>query len=1208
MHLFAILILISSIFILSVGIFVYSQNRKSPINRVFLFLCILAFYFSFIESMLHDADSISSAYLWLKLTALWTFLPAVFFHFTLVFTKSGLLRRSRWIPVLIYAPAALFSIIELTTDLITTTPVLKYWGYTYGYSPHPLPFLVELAWMFGLFGVSLLLITRHYFRTPEVQEKKQIKCIMIGFSVVVIVTFVSEIVFPFFQINLPTTETISILFFFALIGYAIWKYELFVVSPAMAADNIVSTMTDSLILLDNSHTIISVNDATLKILRYRKEELIGLPFSAIFSDPAGTEAILSGITVSGPVTDLETSYRSKEGIAIPISFSGSVIRDAKGDSIGTVCISRDITERKRAEDALRESEEKLRTLFNNANDMITLHGFDASGMPGTYIEVNDAACRRLKYSREELLSKSPKDIVAPETLNRMAQNTRALRATGNATFEMIHLTKDQQRIPVEISAHLFDFKGKPHVLSMVRDITERKQVEEALHLFKDLVDHSSDAIGMSTPEGRHYYQNEAFNRLFGDIGNNPPETAYVDKAIGKRVFDTIRGGGNWQGEVKMFRKDRTILDIFLRAYAIRNPKGHTIGLVGLHTDITERKRVEENLKASEEKFHAVFENANDAILLIAISPDGLPEKFVEVNETACRRLKYTREEFLGLSLREIDAQETWEKIRENMKNLLEKGHATFEGVHVTRDRERIPVEVSAHAFNHHGQELVLAHVRDITERKRAEHDLRESEIKYRSILDNIQDAFYRSDRDGNLIMISPSGAKLLGVISIDELLGLNIAEKIYANPDDRIKLLDVMEKYGFVEDFEVDLRRKDGSVVTVSTSSHYYFDSSGELEGVEGIFRDITERKEAEEALKKSERIMKDIISFLPDATFVIDKNGEVIAWNHAMVEMTGVPAEQMIGKGNYEYALPLYHERRPITIDLVLHDDPTVTAKYLVMKKEGSTRFSEIFIPHFNKGKGAHLWFAATPLYDADGNLMGAIESIRDITALKQANEQLHLLLREKEILLREIHHRVRNTLQLAVSMMKIQSRRENNTRVRDALFDTQNRLNAIASTFDMIYHSEDISRVNLRNIISSIVGSIRSAYETREHHIQSDIRIDITEMGVDLALPLALIISELVINAFQNAFPDGRSGMVTITGSEDEHGQIILTVNDNGSGLPEGLDPAESGTTGFTLVRTLVQQIDGVLSYETSGKGTGFIITVSRDAEFKKSGVSEV
>ncbi len=122
---------------------------------------------------------------------------------------------------------------------------------------------------------------------------------------------------------------------------------------------------------------------------------------------------------------------------------------------------------------------------------------------------------------------------------------------------------------------------------------ELKARNEELHLFKALVEDSSDAIGMATPAGKHFYQNRAFGNLFGDVGENPCETAYVDPEVGHQVFAAIKAGRNWQGEVKMFKKDKTILDILLRAYAIQNPEGRILGLVGLHTDITSLKRAEE---------------------------------------------------------------------------------------------------------------------------------------------------------------------------------------------------------------------------------------------------------------------------------------------------------------------------------------------------------------------------------------------------------------------------------------------------------------------------------------------------------------------------------------------------------------------------------------------------------------------------------------
>ncbi len=183
-----------------------------------------------------------------------------------------------WISLLIYGPAALFSFIELSTNLIIATPVLRYWGYSYQYAPNMIPYLIELAWAFGIVVLSLFLCIWYYFHVPGLQQKNQTKYIVVGFSVAIIGEFVSEAVLPFFHIVIPETETIFFIFFSGMVSYTILKFELFVVNPTTAADNIVSTMTDALILLDHSNTIMSVNEETVKIVGYPQENLVGRPF------------------------------------------------------------------------------------------------------------------------------------------------------------------------------------------------------------------------------------------------------------------------------------------------------------------------------------------------------------------------------------------------------------------------------------------------------------------------------------------------------------------------------------------------------------------------------------------------------------------------------------------------------------------------------------------------------------------------------------------------------------------------------------------------------------------------------------------------------------------------------------------------------------------------------------------------------------------
>jgi len=172
---------------------------------------------------------------------------------------------------------------------------------------------------------------------------------------------------------------------------------------------------------------------------------------------------------------------------------------------------------------------------------------------------------------------------------------------------------------------------------------------------------------------------------------------------------------------------------------------------------------------------------------------------------------------------------------------------------------------------------------------------------------------------------------------------------------------------------------------------------TSELLGLnEELQPEIAERKVAERELIDSRRRLADIINFLPDATLVINQEGKVIAWNQAMEEMTGIGAAEMLGKGDYEYARPFYGERRPILIDLVLRPNKREETLYYLFERDNDTITAEVFIPTF-KG-GTHLRAKARPLYDAHGNVVGAIESIRDITTRKEAEAKVRKLTTELE------------------------------------------------------------------------------------------------------------------------------------------------------------------------------------------------------------------
>jgi len=281
---------------------------------------------------------------------------------------------------------------------------------------------------------------------------------------------------------------------------------------------------------------------------------------------------------------------------------------------------------------------------------------------------------------------------------------------------------------------------------------------------------------------------------------------------------------------------------------------------------------------------------------------------------------------------------------------------------------------------------------DITDFMRADEALRESESRFRTLFESANDTIFTMDQY-IFIDCNPKTLEMFGCTR-EQIIGqppYRFSPEV--QPDGRKSIEKAQEKIeaalrGQTQLFEWKHCRYDGTLFDVEISLSA-FSNMGKYY-LQAIVRDITERKNADEALRSAHKQLFDIIDFLPDATLVIGRDKRVVAWNRAIEDMTGIPKEEMIGKGDYAYAVPFYGERRPILIDLLFEMDVDIEERYDFIHKIGNTYFVEIFIPGMYAGKGAYLWASASKLLDSEGKIIGAVESIRDVTERKNAEARI--------------------------------------------------------------------------------------------------------------------------------------------------------------------------------------------------------------------------
>lgn len=475
-----------------------------------------------------------------------------------------------------------------------------------------------------------------------------------------------------------------------------------------------------------------------------------------------------------------------------------------------------------------------------------------------------------------------------------------------------------------------------------------------------------------------------------------------------------------------------------------------------------------------------------------------------------------------------------------------------------------------------------------------EKSLKESEERFRMLVELASDAFFVIDGKGNFIQTNSKGYLELGY-SKEEFLTMNIKDVIPGEELEKLPLaLHEIEK-GKTVFSERILRCKSGELISVEASLTRFPDGN-----IQAILRNISKRKKAEQALIQSQENYKSLIEYSPDGIFIHDERGEVFFANPAALKIMGINAlEQLKSKHIFNYVLPEYHdkireqkakmdkgENIEFMITKIRRADGTtieVESKPIEIVFEGKKSTLVVYhdISYQRQLEKEHL--RAEIAEEANKKLQ------QEISDRKKAEEKVKQSLREKEVLLKEVHHRVKNNLQVISSILSLQSSYVTDKRTIDLLKESQNRIKSMSFIHEILYQTRDFSNINFSEYIVNLAGNLLQSY-SRTNNIKMHQDVGNVFLNLDLAIPCGLIINELVSNALKYAFPDKNDGEISIVVKQS--GDFVnIDIGDNGTGLPQNIDYRNTESLGLQLVMTLVEQIEGDITLK-GGKGTNFSI----------------
>jgi len=872
-------------------------------------------------------------------------------------------------------------------------------------------------------------------------------------------------------------------------------------------------------------------------------------------------------------------------------------------------------ENKAAVDALLESEKKFRDLA----ELLPQTVFETD-LQGRLTFVNHSAYEFMGYDENDFRNGLQIwQLLVPGDRERAAKNVRqAIHGESSTGNEYTARRKDGTTFPFLIYSTPILTAGQPSGLrGILIDISERKHAEDMLKERESRI----QSIFRSAPIGIGLVSNRIFlkvnkrmcemtgyseDELIGQSARMVYPSEKEFKRVGKYKYNEIKKYGTGTIETQFMRKDGKPIEVLLSSAPI-DPNNLSTGVTFSVLDITERKRAHEQIEQAARKWTITFDAIKDGIALLAID-----QTILQANQAFANLVKKPFREIIGKKCHELIHDDR-----------LPHPQCPFRRMLKSKKRESMELVIAGRIFeilvdpikNDTGGITGAAHIiSDITERKLAEEKIK----MLSSVVEQSTEGMAIAGLDGILSFVNKAWCRMHGYKSSKELIGKNLAishnqEQI----ENEVKPFNekVIELGAYSG--EVGHITRDGKPFPTLMTSTLLKDKQGMPIALAGIAKDITELKQAQQLLQATSRRLQLALRSAKAGTWDWNVATGLIEWSPEMFVLFGLdPQTDHASFESWRKALhPEDRELAESRIEQALKQQKTLDSDYRIILPGGDIRWINA---------------AGIGVYDDQGRPQQMIGICMDITERKQAEEEIRVSLQEKEVLLKEIHHRVKNNLQVISGLLTLQAAQIDDERLQRVLKESQSRIWTMALIHQTLYQTGNLADIDMADYIRALSGNLLSSQAQIAMPPTVNFNLAPLRLVIDKAIPLALIINELLTNTLKHAFPDGRTGEIRIslqerrgvkfyaptedTGTTPINGTARraptdhdlaptyeLTVADNGVGLPEGFDLKNQKSLGLQLVTMLTKQLAGSLAIESSG-GTSVHLTFSNNEKNKK------